>query len=281
MITYYKLDISLKPSSITPLSFIGSTLRGAFGVSLKKVVCINPSYACEGCFAKDNCLFYDFYELKNRAHQYRFDFDMNPKNYDFSLYLFEGATEKLPYVISAIHKMLTEQGLGVNRDKFEIENILCNNKSIYNEGKFDLKDVQKKEFTPKVLTNNNNNITLQLLTPLRMKYQGKLLNKKPPLETLLYSITNRLAEIKELPKNKLTFTPSYKEKSAKVQFVDQTRRSNRQKTKLQIGGVMGEIVYAEIDEKSLILLELGEIIGVGKQTVFGMGKISLTTNGIG
>ena len=280
MLTFHKIDVTLKPTKIVPHSFIGSTLRGAFGMSLKKVVCINPSYTCEGCFAKENCLFYDFYELKNRAHQYRFDFEMNPKNYDFSLYLFEEATEKLPYVISAIHKMLTEQGLGVNRDRFEIGKILCNGKSIYHEGKFDLKDVQKQEFSPKALSNNNI-ITLQLLTPLRMKYQGKLLNKKPPLETLLYSITNRLAEINDLPRNKLTFTPSYKEKSAKIRFVDQTRRSNRQKTKLQIGGIIGEIRYETIDEKSLILLEVGEIIGVGKQTVFGMGKIAVTTDGVG
>jgi len=279
VIAFHKIDVALKPTKIAPHSFIGSTLRGAFGVSLKKVVCINPSYTCEGCFAKENCLFYDFYEQRNRAHQYRFDFEMNPKNYDFSLYLFEGASEKLPYVISAIHKMLTEQGLGVNRDIFEIEKILCNGKSIYHDKKFDLKDIQQQEFSPKTLSNNH--ITLQLLTPLRMKYQGKLLNKKPPLETLLYSITNRLAEIKELPRNKLTFTPSYKETSAKVRFVDQTRRSNRQKTKLQIGGIMGEIRYETIDEKSLILLEVGEIIGVGKQTVFGMGKISLTTDGVG
>jgi CRISPR/Cas system endoribonuclease Cas6 (RAMP superfamily) len=108
-----------------------------------------------------------------------------------------------------------------------------------------------------------------------MKYQGKLLHQKPTLETLLYSITNRLNEIKNLPKVKLPFNPKYKELRASVKFIDQTRRSNRQKTKLQIGGILGTIIYEEIDEKSLILLQLGEIIGVGKQTVFGMGKIEI------
>lgn len=272
MMTYHKLDISLKPSTITPLPFIGSTLRGAFGVSLKKVVCINPSFECEGCFAKDNCLFYDFYELKNKAHQYRFDFELNPKNYNFSLYLFEEATGKLPYVVSAIHKMFTEQGLGAKRDKFTIDTITCNKKTIYQNETFDLKDIKTKEFEVDELSKK---IAIDFVTPLRMKYRGKLINKKPPLETLLYSISNRLAEIKELPKNKLTFTPTYKESSSEVRFIDQTRRSNRQKTKLQIGGIMGYVQYEEIDEKSLILLQLGEIIGIGKQTVFGMGKIEV------
>ena len=38
---------------------------------------------------------------------------------------------------------------------------------------------------------------------------------------------------------------------------------------------MGEISYSDIDEKSVILLQLGELLGVGKQTVFGMGKIEV------
>jgi len=272
MLAYHKISVSLKPSTTAPPPFIGSTLRGAFGVSLKKVVCINPSYRCEGCFAKENCLFYDFYEAKNVAHRYRFDFDLNPKNYDFSLYLFEDATEKLPYVLSAIHKMLTQQGLGVKRETFEIDTITCNGKRVFHEESFDLQNITPQHFTP---AETSSSVTLRLKTPLRMKYQGRLLNRKPPLDPLLYSIQNRLNEIKKLPKAKLTFEPHYKERAAKVRFEDQTRRSNRQRTKLQIGGIVGEIRYDEIDDKSLILLQLGEILGVGKQTVFGMGKIAV------
>ncbi len=272
MLTFHKIDVALKSATTTPLSFIGSTLRGAFGVSLKKVVCINPSFTCDGCFAKENCLFYDFYEARNRAHRYRFDFDLNPKNYDFTLYLFEEATKKLPYVLSAIHKMLTEQGLGVKREKFGIDTITCNGKKVYDNGNFDLSGITPQHFQPDEIPER---ITLSLRTPLRMKYQNRLLSKKPSLEPLLYSIHNRLSEIKELPKTKLTFEPHYHEKRAKVRFVDQTRRSNRQKTKLQIGGIVGEIKYEHIDEKSVILLKLGEILGVGKQTVFGMGKIAV------
>ena len=272
MINFHKIDVVLKPSPLRPHPFIGSTLRGAFGVALKKVVCINPSYTCEGCFARENCLYYDFYEARNKAHQYRFDFDLNPKTYDFSLYLFEEATEKLPYVVSAIHKMLTEQGLGVKREKFGIQSITCNDKTIYNGGKFDLTNCTPQAFVPTTLTSE---AQISLVTPLRMKYQGRLLTQKPSLELLLYSIHNRLAELKGLPKTKLTYTPTYKEQNASIRFTDQTRRSNRQKTKLQIGGITGNIKYDDIDEKSLIYLQLGEIIGVGKQTVFGMGKIKV------
>jgi CRISPR/Cas system endoribonuclease Cas6 (RAMP superfamily) len=40
-------------------------------------------------------------------------------------------------------------------------------------------------------------------------------------------------------------------------------------------GVLGEIAVLGIDQKSYELLKLGEIIGVGKQTTFGMGKIKI------
>jgi CRISPR/Cas system endoribonuclease Cas6 (RAMP superfamily) len=104
------------------------------------------------------------------------------------------------------------------------------------------------------------------------------LSNKPTLNSLLNSINNRLCELKDKPKVLLTFSPRYKEKSYFIKFKDQTRRSNRQKTKLQIGGIVGHIEYEELDENSLILLELGEILGVGKQTSFGMGRIRIISS---
>ncbi len=38
---------------------------------------------------------------------------------------------------------------------------------------------------------------------------------------------------------------------------------------------MGEMIISNIDKKSYQLLKTGEIIGVGKQTVFGLGKIKV------
>lgn len=44
---------------------------------------------------------------------------------------------------------------------------------------------------------------------------------------------------------------------------------------MQLGGIMGEMWISDIDEQSFKLLKLGELIGVGKQTVFGLGKINI------
>jgi hypothetical protein len=273
MIKYIKITTTLKPNNLQPLPFIGSTLRGAFGHSLKKVTCINPSYECQGCFAKDSCLYYDFYEKQNIAHKYRFDFELDQKNYDFSLYLFEEATQKLPYIISAIHKMLTEQGLGKNREKLDIESIKCNDQEIYYQGEFDLSNINPIEFNPTPTPKNSS--TLKFVTPFRTKFQNRLLRQKPELKIVLNSIHNRLNELKNLDRSKLDHEIVYKETDHQINFYDTTRFSNRQKSKLQIGGVLGYINYTQIDIDSLRLLKIGEIIGIGKQTVFGLGKIKI------
>ena len=38
---------------------------------------------------------------------------------------------------------------------------------------------------------------------------------------------------------------------------------------------MGEMIISNIDKKTFELLKLGELIGVGKSTVFGLGKIKI------
>jgi CRISPR/Cas system endoribonuclease Cas6 (RAMP superfamily) len=47
---------------------------------------------------------------------------------------------------------------------------------------------------------------------------------------------------------------------------------------MQIDGVMGEMKIKGIDMKSYRYLKLGEIIGVGKLTTFGLGKIKIRNN---
>ncbi len=163
--TYTKLSVIIKTTEKPPY-FIGSQIRGAFGYALKKVTCINPTYSCEGCFAISNCLFHQFYEEKNSYHKYRLDFELGKDYYDFSFYLFEEVCEKLPYVISAIYMMLTQNGLGKEKVKYEKFEIFVNDESCMQNGKI----VIPKEFIKKFqITKRFENIKLKFLTPLRIK----------------------------------------------------------------------------------------------------------------
>ena len=44
---------------------------------------------------------------------------------------------------------------------------------------------------------------------------------------------------------------------------------------MQIGGLMGNMEIRGLSKECYEVLKLGEIIGVGKQCVFGLGKIQI------
>jgi CRISPR/Cas system endoribonuclease Cas6 (RAMP superfamily) len=44
---------------------------------------------------------------------------------------------------------------------------------------------------------------------------------------------------------------------------------------MNLGGFIGKILYDNVDEQTANILQLGELIGVGKSCVFGLGKIKL------
>ena len=73
----------------------------------------------------------------------------------------------------------------------------------------------------------------------------------------------------------LDYTPQKDTTLKLLQYKQLHRKSNRQKQILSIDGLIGELMITNIDKKSYQLLKLGELIGVGKQTVMGLGKIEI------
>ncbi len=271
ILSYSKLDIIIKAKK--PNQFIGSMLRGALGYSLKKVTCINPSFTCKGCFATTNCLYYDFFETKNRYHNYRFDFALHSELFEFSLYLYGDAKEKLPYLLSALHKSLSENGLGKDRIKPKEFFFYINGRTAYDGKEFKIPQKYIKEFQ---LDSYSPNIELQLLTPLRIKRESRFVGAKEfDLVYVLNSLYQRYLGLTEQKPSKLPFEPRYKIEKKDINWKQLTRYSNRQQTKMNMDGLMGEIIIKDIDNQSYELLKLGEIIGAGKQTVMGLGKIEV------
>ena len=135
-----------------------------------------------------------------------------------------------------------------------------------------MSQVQLQKFSYKPLCEE---FTLRFLTPLRIKSQNEFLKTTPTLTQLLFSIRNRYEDLSGNGRAKLGYEPSFHQRFARTSFLDLTRYSSRQESKLGIGGIMGEIGYSGVDEESRRLLRLGELIGIGKQAVFGLGKIKI------
>ncbi len=250
--------------------FIGSSVRGAFGVALKDVVCVNPAFRCEGCFAQENCIYYDLFEVKNRFHLYRLDIVLEPKSYSFGLYLFGKLMEKYPYVLSALHRLFSFRGLGAQRVKSDRFKIWCGDRILYEDGRFFRAQLQpKKLYIDKFCPD----IKVKFITPLRIKKQGRFARPETlEIKDVLVSIAKKLSFYNE---ESVRFGEIPKMKRKDLRFLDLTRYSNRQKTKMRIGGLLGEMELQGVNEDVYRLLKAGEIVGVGKLGTFGLGKIEV------
>jgi len=256
-----------------PSYFTGSMIRGAMGYALKKVTCINPSYQCEGCFTANNCLYYQFYEEKNSYHSYRYEIALGSGKFDFGLYLFADASTNLPYVLSALHKTLTENGLTKQNHKFKHFTMSVNGQEVFDGKEFKSLELREQRFKVDSFCPN---VKVKLLTPLRIKKQNRFLRDNVELEDILRSIYQREQELFYGRKAfTLEYKPSLSTTVKALQYKSLTRNSNRQRQSMKMDGIVGELAVMGIDEESYRLLKLGEIIGVGKQTVMGLGRIEV------
>jgi len=242
---YTKQTYSIKAKK--PHFFIGSKIRGAFGYALKDEVCVNPTFECKYCFAAKECIFYSFYEAQNATHNYRLDFKLYSEKYKFSLVLFEDAQKHKDVLHKAMMSSLKEY-----------------------------KDVAFKEKQKRLKTKKASKvIKLEFITPLRIKKQNRFATKEIELLDVLLSIYKRDLELKNLPYKRRELNTSYKTVSKNIRYQELTRRSNKQNTTMHLGGLMGEMIISNLNEEVYNLLKLGEVIGVGKSTVFGLGKIKV------
>lgn len=269
---YHYIQVEINSNDKAPF-FIGSMIRGAMGYALKKVTCINPSYNCEGCFSQDTCLYYSFYEVRNNIHNYRFEIKLNSSKFYFGLYLFNEAIDKVPLIIRALHMTITEIGLSKKHQTYDDFTIKLNGEEVFDGKIFKRLHTSKKKF---YLDSFCPNIKIKLLTPLRIKKNNKFLRETVELEDILRSIYQREQELTQQTKvYKLPYTPVYITSVKVLNYQSLIRQSNRQQRKLKMDGMVGEIAVLGLDQESYRLLKLGEIIGVGKQTVLGLGRIQV------
>lgn len=245
--TYTKLTFNIK-SAPKPYLFIGSKMRGILGYTLKEEVCINPTLKCEGCFAAKECVFYDMYEKQNATHRYRLDFKLDSKKYKFSILLFGSLQTYSRTIEKAMLKAL---------------------------GEYDEIDSKEKGKSLKIQENDTNIVKLTFMTPLRIKKQNLFARDDIDLIDILRSIYRRDRDLRGESFEPLKMEERFKVVTKHFHYKELTRRSNKQQTKMNMGGLMGEMVISGVDKEVYDLLKLGEVIGVGKATVFGLGKIKL------
>ena len=131
--------------------------------------------------------------------------------------------------------------------------------------------------------NHNKKITISLLSPLRLRFDGRITDKIE-FHILIRNLLRRISSLSYFhcgEKLELDFK-GFVEKAVAVKLVksdtqwfDWKRYSTRQEEWMSLGGVTGTVSYEGNLSEFMTLLNLGEYVHVGKGTSFGLGKYEI------
>lgn len=293
-IPYRLLTTELDLQSELPVSsFVASTIRGGFGYTLKRIVCIQRNIECGACLMKNNCIYPFLLETPPPPDATRLKKYRNiPRPFAFrpcqdgtvikmKLLLIGKAVEMVPFFIYTLNE-LGKKGLGKKNTTFTIVKVWDEgNETVYHAMKPD----ECGNVTPMMLEVIQGNplygsLTLTFKSPLVIRKNGAVLHSFeafPFFTTLLRRITNLNAfygidpHCSINPQQWLSAAKSIVCETATEPF-QQKRFSTRQNKKIDYTGITGTVKLTGDIGTLMPLIQAGEVLGVGKNTVFGQGE---------
>jgi len=140
-------------------------------------------------------------------------------------------------------------------------------------------------------------VTLRFLTPTRLKHADRFVEGPPPFHVVIRALLRRVSSLSYFYGGQrweidyrgwIERAEAVQIGRAEVRWVDWERFSTRQQRPMNLGGIVGQVTYATGDQGSggrdqesvglgafLPLLQLGELVHVGKATVFGNGRFEV------
>jgi len=287
----------------------GSTLRGGFGHAFRKLVCTMGPIPCHTCLLQLKCPYPQFFEtpivgdtppfmrgVKTGPQPFVLEPPLETKRVyqkgellEFGLLLMGRAIEFLPYFIFTFAQ-LGYRGIGRGQKKFHLKEVAGLNleewQPIYRGDTKTLTADYQTLSTPSFAApaDGIERLTLRFLTPTRIKIQGHLSTAINFRELVLW-LLRRICTLayfhmpgSTVEWNWRTALNAAKEvvvESKELRWVDWERYSNRQESRMKLGGFVGEITVCGEMEQWLPLLKLGEAVHVGKGATFGLGKYEI------
>lgn len=292
----------------------GATFRGGFGHLLRNFVCINRTLRdCSGCILIRNCLYAYIFETRVSADNVlKKGFETAPHpyillpptedktvfhkgdNFSFSLTLIGKAIEYLPYFIF-IFQQVGERGIGRHDGKFTIVSVvnehfgneieIFNNRSnTLSMSKLIVYSSENYFHLYRCIDNiSPNQMTIRLITPLRIKTQGTLTDDFSFFE-IMRLLMNRLYTLTYFHcgnvfdrdhRELLEMSKSVEITKKDLQWREWVRYSTRQKVDMKIGGIVGSFDIKGPLRPFLPFLKIGEYIHIGKLTSMGLGQFKI------
>jgi len=296
----YVFSCTFESDGILPC-YKGSTFRGAFGQALKSVVCALKKEKCSECILNEKCLYAHFFEIPpNSVSPSPHPFVIEPpltnqtffpkgSNFSFNLILLGKTNHNLPYFIYAFEQM-GKRGIGKRvkgkRAAFKLNQVTHKDQVIYSDSdnKFARPESLECIVCPDKISHSLDvsRVKVTFITPFRTQFKNKLYGDVK-FHILARAMLRRISTVFKLFGEKEPEL-DYKgiiDRANGVEIVDNKtkwtewrRYSSRQNTGMFMGGVSGEIIYSGCLEEFIPLLDMSSKLHIGKQTTFGLGKIS-------
>lgn len=293
-------------SDILLPAYSGSSWRGLFGHQLKRTVCVTREKNCKECLLWRSCVYTYLFETppaadalmmkKYPAAPHPYIIQPNPQQkrqiakgeaLHFDLTLIGKANQHLPYIIHT-YQQAGKSGIGAQRGKFSLSHIMQKQaedewQTIYtDQGKLQALSPQ----TPIIPQPDATDISLKLHTPCRIRIKNHYIHAEEfEFKHLFGNLLRRLSSLSYFHNNKelqldyallVEKAQQVSFSNAQLHWQDWIRYSSRQQSKLQMGGVVGEVqLKAKQIEDFWEILYLGQYLNIGKGSVMGLGHYSL------
>lgn len=306
------LPLELEAEALEPLTlpaFSGSTLRGAFGRALKDAVCVVAHGICEACPVHRECAYPYVFETvpgEQASRLRKATFVPHPyvvrapegdgplavgTTFRLGVTLIGRAVERAPAVVQALFRM-GERGLTGSRSRFAVREVVAWRGNGAPPLPVAVGDPPRMlaghaagvtsigAFRPDVGVAG---ITVRFVTPARLAWQGVPVGDVPfhvLARNLLRRASNLLAlhegiELEVDFRRAIADAEAVRVVESRLARADRVRYSARQDRIMNLHGVHGRVLYAGDVGPFRRLLALGQAVGVGKGTTFGLGRIEV------
>ena len=279
---YIQLKVFLTIEDLPNHLDYSSGIRGIWGRNLKKIFCLQRNIECNEC-EFTNCNYLELFEKHTNVgtdyRPYIIYQEKNSKYIQINFTFFGEIIHQYENIILPIIQLNDKDYFFKGqKKKIFIHHIKdSHNKLIYIDN-----EIQDNPRISSILISNNyeKDILIKFESPLRMKYNSNLMrdfNKEAFVKNLYRRVSfmykhynNKQERLNDYNNNLLDF--SY---SANLRWYEKHRNSLRQKQKMSIGGLIGDIIFKDISQELYQLLQIGEVIHIGKQSSFGNGKYKI------
>jgi len=297
----YQFIFHMEPEASLP-DWMGSMWRGALGHALKRTACVTRQTSCEGCLLRSECAYSYLFDTappptSHKMRRYNriptpyliSDYKPGPGGrYQLTLTLIDKANRYLPYLIHALGRAGRE-GLGKQRIVMELDEV----RQEWPGAGGEWKKIHTADggLTPlpgasPTAPDLKDDLHISLETPLRVKRNGRLVAAERFRFSDLYCTLLRRLSMLSYFHGGTPYEPDFVQLTrmareveifdAKLEWREQIRYSSRQRTRMNVGGLLGGFRVRRSDAAPFWPdLWIGQWLHVGKFCTMGLGRYRL------